>query len=240
MTRPLVVMAITVGLLACALPQQPAAAVDLVLTSRSVSLTGKLTLAMAEKTVDKLIELDSISADPIFLRINAHGDAVEAAFAIVDTMRALRSPVQAVVQSRAYDAAAIVAVLCEKTWVFPNSVLMFAPVDKVSTEVTAPKEPDKEFLERFRSDVYGAVADAIGMKRETFAERVTAGWWLTAEQSVEARVADGIVDGLTFRELFIEQTEIKTTVTTIEEKQLPPASGTPQPAPDGAAHKKRR
>jgi len=239
MTRPIAVAAVLAALLASALPQR-AGAVDLVLTSRSVPLTGKLTLAMAEKTVDKLIELDAISADPIFLKINAHGDTVEAAFAIVDTIRALRSPVQAVVQSRAYDAAAILAVLCEKTWVFPNSVLMFAPVDKVSTEVTAPKEPDKEFLDRFRSDVYGAVADAIGMKREEFSQKATAGWWLDADQAIAARVADGVIEGLTYRELFIEQTEIKTTVTTIEEKQLPPAGAAPQPTPEGAARKKRR
>lgn len=239
MRRPVAVMAVVLALLACA-PTRPAGAVDLVLTSRSVSLTGKLTLAMAEKTVDQLIELDRISADPIFLKINAHGDTVEAAFAIIDTIRALRSPVEAVVQSRAYDAAAIVAVLCEKTWVYRNSVIMFAPVDKVSTEVAPPKEPDKEFLERFRGDVYGAVATALGMKREAFTEKVKDGWWLTAEQAIGAKVADGVVDGLSFRELIIEQTEVKTTVTTVEEKQLPSARTAPSPDGEDAAPKKRR
>lgn len=239
MRRPVAVLALILLLLACA-PARRADAVDLVLTSRSVPLTGKLTLAMAEKTIDKLIELDSISAEPIFLKINAHGDTVEAAFAIIDTIHALRSPVEAVVQSRAYDAAAILAVLCEKTWVYPNAVLMFGPVDKVSTEVAQPKDPDPAFLERFRGEIYGAVAKALGMKPEQYRETIKDGWWLTAEQAVAAKAADGIVEGLTFQEIFIEQTEIKTTVTTIEEKQLPAEGDVPAETEDAAPRKWRQ
>jgi ATP-dependent protease ClpP protease subunit len=234
MRRSLFILTVALGVLAAA-PARPADGVDLLLTSRNVPLTGKLNMALAEKTVDKLIELDGISSDPIFLKINAHGDALEAAFVIVDTIRALKSPVIAVVQSRAYDAAAVIAVLCEKTWIYPNAVVMFAPIDKVSTELTPPKEPAKEFLEQFRAEVYGEVAAALGMKPEAFTEKVKDGWWLTAEQAIAAHVADGLVSSIAYQEIVVEQTEIKTTVTETEDREVPPAELPPAATPGAAA-----
>lgn len=237
MKRSVLAVASLLAVLACA-PAQRAGAVDLTLTNRSVSLTGKLTLAMVEKTAEKLIELDSISAEPIYLKINAEGDALEAAFALVDTVRAIRSPVVAVVQSRAYEAAAVLAVLCEKTYAYPNAVFLFTPVDKVSTELKPPKDPDEAFLHRFRADVYGTVAKAIGLAPGDYEAKIKDGWWLTAEEAVAAKVADGVVDGISFREIFLETTEVKTTVTTIEERQLPPVRE--EAAPDASKPTKRK
>ena len=199
----------------------PGAGADLQITSRNVALTGEIKLAKVEKTAAKLMELDGISHDPIFLKINAFGDNIEAAFALVDTIRAIRSPVHAVIESRAYDMGAVVALACARTYIYPNAVVMLRAVEKVSTEAKVAKEPDEVFLKKFAERTHRFIAESIGMPLARYEEKVQAGWWLTAHEAVKAGIADEVVGSLGFRELFIEKTEIKTTVTTIEEKQHP-------------------
>lgn len=213
------------------------------LTSRSVDLSGKLTLELAGKAADKIVELDSISGDPIFLRVNAFGDSVEAAFALVDTIASVRSPVHAVVQSRAYEMGAVVAVSCARTYVYPHAVLMLGPNDKVSTEMKPAKEPAPAFLEGYVKRLDATVAERIGMEPADYAARVKEGWWLTAEEAVKAHVADEIVESLAYRELFIETTEIKKTVTATEEKHFPmvrPADAETKPRPVEEKRRVRR
>ena len=221
MKRALSSLLVLLFLLACG-PPQAANAVDLQLTSRNVTLSGELSLAMVAKAADRLIELDTISPDPIYLKVNAHGDSVEAAFALVDTVRSLRSPVFAVVQSRAYDMGAVVALLCQKTYVYPHAVLYLRRVEKVSTEVKPPAEPDEAFVGRFTQSVHQAVADALGMPLKRYEERIKDGWWLTATEAVAEGLADAVVESIRFQPIYVEKTEIKRTETTVLQEELGP------------------
>lgn len=207
-------------LASCALPES-ARSEELPLTSRNVELTGKLTLDSARKVAGKLIELDSISNNTIYLLVDAHGDSVEAAFSLIDVIGSIASPVHAVVRSRAYDMAAVVAAFCQKVYIYPHAVLLLRAVSDVSTELKPPEKPSESFLKPFIEQMHSAIAKRLGMKRSKFEEKVKDGWWLTAEAAVKAGVADEIVSSITYREIIIEKTEIKKTVTTVEEKQIP-------------------
>jgi len=203
---------------------------DLVFSARSVELSGALNLAAAQKAAARLLELDALGRDPILLRIDAHGDSVEAAFALIDVIRAIQSPVHAVVQSRAYDMAAAVALHCDRTLVFPHAVMLLRAVQTVSTEVKPPVEPDAEFLARFVRVIHGGMAQRLKLTREAYEARVAQGWWLLADDALQAGAADAVVAGMGFREIVIEETEVKTTVTTVEDRTQPPAELLP-PAP---------
>lgn len=225
LTAPLLVLALLVTASPAAAKRKPTA---LAMTSRSVDLSGKVTIKLVQKTTKKLLELDAISHDPIFLTVNADGDSIEAALALVDTIRALASPVHAVVQSRAYDAAALVTVFCEKTWVYPHAVFLLRPIDAPSAEFKPPAKPPEAFMTAYRDLVYESVARSLDMKPKAYAEKVKEGWWLTAEEALEVGLADVRVDALSYRELFIEKTEIKKTVTTIKKKQRRSEGGKPE------------
>ncbi len=214
--------------LALARPAPPAAGAQLTVTNRTVDLDGKIGLASVAKTVDRLLELDAMSSDPIFLKVNAYGESLEAALAMADAIRALASPVYAIVQSRAYEAAAVVALACRRVYVYPNAVILIRLFDKVSVDATSAQPPDDPFKNRYLDQVHGTLAARLGVSLDEFKKRTEKGWWLDARAAVDARAADGVVERMNFRELFVETTEVKRTITATRKAPpvAPPASAT--------------
>jgi ATP-dependent Clp protease, protease subunit len=64
---------------------------------RIVAVRGSVTAASASDTVSILLTLDAVGADPVQLHLGAHDGELHAAFAVIDAIDTMRSPVHALV-----------------------------------------------------------------------------------------------------------------------------------------------
>jgi len=212
-------------------PGRAAGATPLVLTNRSVDLIGKVETATIRKVVQQILELDSASHDPIFLRIDSTGGSVEAGLVLVDVMASIKSPVYAVVESNAYSMAAIIALFCTKRFILPHGTVMFHEVSWGTMGEDPTIRTKVEFNARYIDNLHAEIAQRIGMPLRDYRARIRDGWWLLAEESVQAGVMDAVVRDLTFTKVVVEKTEIKRSFRRVEKRELPDVPGL---APEGA------
>lgn len=220
----LLLLIVLLGLGACATTPRAAAQprpVALEITNRTVDLQGAVTLSSVREVINRIIELDTLGAQPIFIRINAHGKSVEAALALADTIHAVNAPVVALVESRALEAAALVALACDRVYVHRNAILVLRPILAVSEESDVMAPPPESFQEAYAARIHSTLAAKLGMSREAYEERTRAGWWLNAEEAVKARVADYLVGTVSYRELPVETTEIKRVFDSTGQRPVP-------------------
>jgi ATP-dependent Clp protease protease subunit len=208
------------SLLALLLLAGPAGALEL--TNRSVDLIGKVDTKEVREAVKQILELDDISSDPIFLRIDSPGGSVEAGFVLVDTILAVDSPVYAVIESKAYSMAAIIAIFCDRRYMLPHATMMFHEASYGTLGEDPSIRSKVEFNIRYLDRMHREIAQRIGMELHDYRQKIRDGWWMMADEALRAGVVDEVVDKLTYSKLFVEKTEIKTTVTKIQKRQVEP------------------
>lgn len=190
------------------------------LTSRGVNVQGKIDAKMIRGVVKKLLELDSVSHEPIFLHIDSGGGSVEAGFILIDAIAALESPVYALVESKAYSMAAIITVFCDKRYILPHATLMFHEVSYGTLGEDPSIRSRIEFNTKYIDRLHHEIARRIGMSHDVYRARIRDGWWLLADEAKEAGVVDEVVTELSYRPVFVEKTEIKKTISTVLKKEV--------------------
>jgi len=192
------------------------------LTNRSVDLIGKVDTKEVRDAVKQILELDDISHDPIFLRLDSFGGSVEAGFVLVDAIQAVESPVYAVIESKAYSMAAIIAIFCDRRYMLPHATMMFHEASYGTLGEDPSIRSKVEFNIRYLDRMHREIAKRIGMELDDYRQKIRDGWWLMADEALKAGVIDEVVEELTYSKLFVEKTEVKTTVTKIQKRQVEP------------------
>ncbi len=212
------------ALLLLALASGAAHTRTLELTNRNAELIGKVDTRLARATAKRLMELDAISDDPIFLHVDSLGGSVEAGFILIDTIKAIRSPVHALVESKAYSMAAIITLFCDKRFMLPNATLMFHE----ASYGTRGEEPSirsrVEFNTRFLDRMHRKIAEHIDMDGKKYRDLIRDGWWLLAEDALSVGIIDEIVTSLSYTESPTERVEIRRTVTITRKRHIDPDS----------------
>lgn len=144
-------------------------------------------------TASKFLKaVESTNASTIHLRINSPGGDVFEARAIVSAMQ--RSPARFVahVDALAASAASVIAVAADEVVMAPGSMLMIhnawtlAMGDKNAMLDTA------SLLEKIDGTIADQYAEKTGMDRADIAALMDAETWLTADEAVSQKFADGI------------------------------------------------
>lgn len=81
---------------------------DSLLKDRIIYLCDDITYNTASLVLSELLYLDSINNDTIYLYINSPGGSVTGAFAIIDTIQLLSSPVKTIAVGLAASSAALI------------------------------------------------------------------------------------------------------------------------------------
>ena len=210
--------------LACALMGSPAMAADatLELSQRQLQLGEKLTLQAAHSVAEKLFRLDAEGNEPITLVIATRSGYIPAAMVVVDAIRSLKSPVNALVPAEAFGAGAVVAVFCKQRYVFAHGAFLFRAFEyddeKVMKGKDAPLPADaaKQYVDR----AYEAVAKQLGMRAADLRSRAEKGWYLPAAEARKAGVASAVVSQVTWIDLTTEITEVKKTSIVKEKRPI--------------------
>ena len=219
------------------------------LTQRKLTVDSKLNLSQATKLADKLITFDAQAEAPITLMISATEGSAQGVQLLADTIRSLKSPVIAAVVTQVHGAGAALATFSDRVLVYPSAGFVFTelPYEGVSKpkkpKKPAPKASDdaegegekaeapepepeavllqaarKAYLERFNA----RLAKRIKWKAKKLAKAMTeGGFMVTAEEAVRQKIADAIVEHISFTKLPETKQETKITTTDKRTRAVP-------------------
>lgn len=94
------------------------------LENRIILLKDEINNTSANDLIFKLLYLDSINTNDIYLYINSYGGEVTQGLAIIDTMNYIKSKVITIVIGVAYSMAAIILTEGNKRYALPHSEIM--------------------------------------------------------------------------------------------------------------------
>lgn len=162
---------------------------DPLLKSRIVIVCEGMSERVARRVIEQLVYLDAVDpTKPIDLRIATSGGWTDSAFAIVDTMRAIRAPVNVTAVGGCYSAGTVIlAAATGKRAATPNALLSVHVNDYQLGEDT---DSDVRELARFR-DVYRRYTN---IPREWFERSGDNQWYLDADQALEMGLVDEIAE----------------------------------------------
>ena len=161
---------------------------------REVYLDEPIDASSASRVIVQLRELDAQGHDPITLFINSPGGSVSDGFAIIDTIRALESPVRTVAIGLAASMAAVILACGERgeRWVAPNaSVLVHQPLGGASGQASDLKIAIERIL-ALKSRLNRLLAEATGRSTDEVAAVADRDSWFDAEDAVRCGLADRV------------------------------------------------
>ena len=184
-----------------ALLAEPLDGHKLVISDRRVPLNGPITMDTADEIIARISYYNNKDrALPIFLVIDdSPGGSVMAGYKILKAMHGSEAPVYVVVKSFAASMAACLTTLAEKSFAYPNAVIMHHQISAFGGgNLTQQQEWIKEMEEWWRR-LADPVAAKMGISREEFIKQMyahvsTGDWSEFADKAQKLKWVDVIVD----------------------------------------------
>ena len=166
------------------------------LKDRIVFLGTPIDDAVANLVMAQLLHLESEDPDKdIHMYINSPGGAIEAGFAVYDTMQFIRSDVSTICMGQAASFAAILLLAGArgKRYALPHArVLMHQPYGGAEGQTSDLEIQAKEFL-RYRKLIDELIAEHTGQPVEKVHADTDRDYIMTAEQAKEYGVIDEVI-----------------------------------------------
>jgi len=228
----------------------PAAALEL--STRRIEVASPIDSKAGAKLAADLMKLDEAGNEPIYLLVTASGGSAQGVMLAADAIRAVESPVVAVVLTSVQGAGAALPLFADRVVMLPSAELVFTEVDyegvakppeakpadaKPATpgEIKAA-EPKAElsksqiFLQKVRTDYLArfwvAVARRLGDTSGAALEaalRDQGGKVVTAQEALQKKLIFEVVGLIETQRVPTEKTELKVTTTRTQVKTAPPA-----------------
>lgn len=224
-----------VAALLLSLVSLPALALEL--TSRRLDVSGQIDTKAGAKLASDLMKLDEDGAEPIYLLVTANGGSAQGVMVVADAIKALKSPVVAVVLTPVSGAGATLPLFTDRVVMLPSAQLVLTDVDyegvaKPSTDKPAPdaKPPSKAdtFMQKVRADYlakfWAAVGKRLGGQSGPALQAEiegNGGKVVTADDALKQKIAFEIVQSLETPSTPSEKTELKTTTTRTITRTVP-------------------
>jgi ATP-dependent Clp protease protease subunit len=130
---------------------------------------------------------------PVTLRINSPGGSVFGAQAMVVAMRSYPDQITAQVDSLAASAASVIAAECATCNMAPGSMLMIHRAWGMAIGNEADMRGTADLLSKIDGQISESYARRSGGEASSFLDLMAAETWFTAQDAIDAGLADGIV-----------------------------------------------
>jgi len=150
--------------------KEPLQGRKLVMSDRRIPLNGPISMSTADNIVARINYFNNRDKElPIFLVIDdSPGGSVMAGYKILKAMQGSSAPVHVVVKSFAASMAACITTLAEKSYAYPNTVILHHQLSAFSGgNLTQQQEWVKE-MEEWWKRLADPVAQKMGITREQF------------------------------------------------------------------------
>jgi ATP-dependent protease ClpP protease subunit len=141
---------------------------------------------------DFVREVAALDVDGIDLHINSPGGFVFDGVAMFEALRTHRASVDVRITGLAASAASFLAMVGDTIEISKGSRMMIHDAQGVAIGSPAEVREFAGFLDEVSDDMAGFYADRAGGKPSAWREKMTATTWYSAQQAVDAKLADRI------------------------------------------------
>ena len=145
-------------------------------------------------TTDFIKDLRAIKASTIELHINSPGGAAFDGLTIYNALRDHDARIEVVVDGLAASAASIVAMAGDKVTMNRGSEVMVHDASTIVWGNAAEMREVADVLDQLSSDIAAVYADRAGGTRAEWRETMSGEAWFSAQEAVDAGLADEIVE----------------------------------------------
>jgi ATP-dependent Clp protease protease subunit len=167
------------------------------LEGRTILLCGPVTDELSRQIMARLLVLDGQDPEkPIRVFINSPGGAVDAGFAIYDTMRFVKAPVYTICTGLAASAATVILLGGERgrRYALPHTrFLLHQPSTGVQGQASDVIIGAKEIL-KIRRVVNELLARETGRDFEKIAEDTMRDYWMSAAEAIDYGLIDRTIE----------------------------------------------
>lgn len=176
----------------------------LVISDRRIPFNGPVTSSLADRVTIRINYFNNKDPKkPIFIVIDdSPGGSVMAGYRILKAMEGSEAPIYVVVKSFAASMAATITTLAEKSFVYPNAIILHHQISQSfmfsSMNLTEQKE-NVEDLKKWWARLADPIAEKMGITSDEFIEMmykktVTGDWTEFGDDAVKIKWADHVVN----------------------------------------------
>lgn len=170
-------------------------AVNKLLQSRSIIISGEINQALAEKVTAQLLILQEMGDEPIKLFINSQGGHVEAGDTIHDMIKFVKPRVLVIGTGWVASAGITIFLAADKDdrYSLPNTRFMIhQPLGGVRGKVSDIEIEAKELL-RARERINQLISKATGQPLEKVEKDTDSNYWMSPEQAVDYGITTHVI-----------------------------------------------
>ncbi len=149
----------------------------------------------AKQFVRDLADL-SKDVSTINVRINSFGGQVFDGFAIYNALKRHKARIEVDVDGIAASISSLIAMAGDQIRMAENSMLMMHEPMSIAFGNAADMRSEADLLDQIRDLLVNTYAGRSGMSVETVSDAVTAETWFTADEAVEAGLADRVTEAM--------------------------------------------
>jgi len=168
---------------------------QILLKQRHLFLTDVIDAGLMNKIIQEMYALDTLNHKPIVLAINSPGGSVSAGMAIIDAMRAVKSPVITFVTGQACSMAAIISVCGNKRFMTQNSIWMAHPMSAGVIDYTTFMRDRMKGLDLFERIMDDVLKKQTKLTAEEIASTSRGEMWLTSQECLKKGIVDAVILG---------------------------------------------
>lgn len=170
-------------------------AMNELMKSRSVIISGEINQKLAEKVAAQLLILQEMSDEPIKLFINSQGGHVEAGDTIHDMIKFVKPRVLAIGTGWVASAGITIYLAADKQdrYTLPNTRFMIhQPLGGVQGRVTDIQIEANELL-RIRTRINKLISEATGQPLEKVVEDTDRNYWMSPQQAIDYGITSHLI-----------------------------------------------
>lgn len=172
----------------------------LVISDRRIALNGPIVRGVADYVTERIHYYNNISTQPVFIVIDASpGGSVMEGYRIVKAIQASKAPISVVVRSYAASMAAIITTLADRSYVYPNAIILHHQMSSfVWGNMTQMKE-QLELAREWEKRLLIPLSKKMGLEPEALRKKMyeknsDGDWEEFGDKAVEYKWANSIVD----------------------------------------------
>ncbi len=137
--------------------------------------------------------LDGSPYTPIWLHIHSYGGDLFAGFSVADQLSMIKSPVYAIVEGISASAATLIAMVCTRRYILPNSFML---IHQLSSQMWGTHEQFKDEM-NLQSKAMDRLVEFYAAHSKVAAEQIREmlahDFWMDAEACIENGFVDEIL-----------------------------------------------
>lgn len=164
------------------------------LTNRKIFLTTAIEDKTADDIVQKIIYLDSLSHDDIYLFISSPGGVISSGMAILDVMEAVESNIVTVVMGQAASMAAVLLACGDKRYAWPRSrVMIHQPlISGVFQGNTIEIETEAKEISRMKDELNQILSERTRQDISKITKDTDRDFWMTSSDALDYGMVDEV------------------------------------------------